>query len=177
MIIDNLLVPSSFLNYSTYEVATACALALGAEKLICIIDGPILDDSGHLIRYLSLHDADKLIRQRAKQSEVAANYVEAVSQEDFKNQEQYQFTDTVPSLLNGKSNAIFQNGLGFDNGNGLWYGEQGFAIGGQERLSRLNGYLSELAAAAFVCKVSTINGSGTISFSFNLLHLRAKSSH
>ncbi|GKD52993.1 probable amino-acid acetyltransferase NAGS1, chloroplastic isoform X1, partial [Tanacetum coccineum] len=28
----------------TYEVATACALALGAEKLICIIDGPILDE-------------------------------------------------------------------------------------------------------------------------------------
>ncbi|KAL9245848.1 hypothetical protein vseg_019451 [Gypsophila vaccaria] len=140
------------LNCNTYEVATACALALSAEKLICIIDGPILDDSGRLIRYLSLHDADKLIRQRAKQSEVAANYVEAVSQEDLKSQELYQFTDTTPPLWNGRSNATFQNGLGFDNGNGLWFGEQGFAIGGQERLSRLNGYLSELAAAAFVCR-------------------------
>ncbi|XP_021717955.1 probable amino-acid acetyltransferase NAGS2, chloroplastic isoform X1 [Chenopodium quinoa] len=140
------------LNCNTYEVATACALALNAEKLICVIDGPILDDFGHLIRYLSLHDADKLIRQRAKQSEVAANYVEAVSQEDLKTQEQYQLTDTIPSLLNVNGNATFQNGLGFDNGNGLWFGEQGFAIGGQERLSRLNGYLSELAAAAFVCK-------------------------
>ncbi|KAL2906506.1 putative amino-acid acetyltransferase NAGS2 chloroplastic [Bienertia sinuspersici] len=140
------------LNCNTYEVATACALALGAEKLISIMDGPILDEAGRLIRYLSLHDADNLIRQRAKQSEVAANYVEAVSQEDLKSQEQYQLTDTIPSLLNGKSNATFQNGLGFDNGNGLWDGEQGFAIGGQERLSRLNGYLSELAAAAFVCK-------------------------
>nr|KAJ0220716.1 hypothetical protein LSAT_V11C200099380 [Lactuca sativa] len=30
--------------------------------------------------------------------------------------------------------------------------EQRFAIGGQERLSRSNGYLSELAAAAFVCR-------------------------
>ncbi|GJW56827.1 hypothetical protein Tco_0103558, partial [Tanacetum coccineum] len=29
---------------STYEVASACALALGAEKLICIINGPILDE-------------------------------------------------------------------------------------------------------------------------------------
>ncbi|KAK9678456.1 hypothetical protein RND81_11G212800 [Saponaria officinalis] len=140
------------LNCNTYEVATACALALGAEKLICIIDGPILDDSGRLIRYLSLHEADMLIRQRAKQSEVAANYVEAVSQEDLKSQELYQFTDTTPALWNGRSNATFQNGLGFDNGNGLWFGEQGFAIGGQERLSRLNGYLSELAAAAFVCR-------------------------
>ncbi|KAJ8439717.1 hypothetical protein Cgig2_009541 [Carnegiea gigantea] len=152
------------LNCNTYEVATACALALGAEKLICIIDGPILDDSGRLVRFLSLHDADKLIRQRAKQSEVAANYVEAVSQ-DLKSHEHYQFADsslsalngkpnaeTSPAALNGKPTAKFQNGLGFDNGNGLWFGEQGFAIGGQERLSRLNGYLSELAAAAFVCR-------------------------
>ncbi|KAH9604357.1 hypothetical protein KSS87_007609 [Heliosperma pusillum] len=156
-----------FLSFSrTYEVATACALALGAEKLICIIDGPILDDSGRLIRYLSLHDADQLIRQRAKQSEVAANYVEAVSQEDLKSQELYQFTDATPSLWNGRSNATFQNGLGFDNGNGLWFGEQGFAIGGQERLSRLNGYLSELAAAAFVCRggvqrVHLLDGTGS----------------
>ncbi|KAJ4914147.1 hypothetical protein Rs2_08768 [Raphanus sativus] len=45
-----------------------------------------------------------------------------------------------------------ENGVGFENGNGLWSGEQGFAIGGEERLSRLNGYLSELAAAAFVCR-------------------------
>lgn len=152
------------LNCNTYEVATACALALGADKLICIMDGPILDDSGRLVRFLSLHDADKLIRQRAKQSEVAANYVEAVSQ-DLKSHDHYQFADsslsalngkptaeTSPAALNGKPTAKFQNGLGFDNGNGLWFGEQGFAIGGQERLSRLNGYLSELAAAAFVCR-------------------------
>lgn len=138
------------LSCNSYEVATACALALGADKLICVIDGPILDDSGRLIHYLSLHEADKLIRQRAKQSEVAANYVEAISQ-DLKSQEYYQFSDTIPSPMNAKS-TIFQNGLGFDNGNGLWYGEQGFAIGGQEWLSRQNGYLSELAAAAFVCR-------------------------
>ncbi|XP_039832423.1 probable amino-acid acetyltransferase NAGS2, chloroplastic isoform X2 [Panicum virgatum] len=47
--------------------------------------------------------------------------------------------------------ASFQNGLGFNNGNGIYSGEQGFAIGGEERLSRSNGYLSELAAAAYVC--------------------------
>ncbi|GMH14849.1 hypothetical protein Nepgr_016690 [Nepenthes gracilis] len=154
VVLSNLCYSSSgeVLNCNTYEVATACALALGAEKLICIIDGPILDEFGRLIRFLTLHDADKLIRERAKQSEIAANYVEAVGDEDVKSQELHKFNETIPSLLNGKSNATFQNGLGFDNGNGLWYGEQGFAIGGQERLSRQNGYLSELAAAAFVCR-------------------------
>ncbi|GFY81069.1 N-acetyl-l-glutamate synthase 1 [Actinidia rufa] len=63
---------------------------------------------------------------------------------------------SVLSTQNGKGfsdsyAATFHNGVGFDNGNGL-SGEQGFAIGGQERLSQLNGYLSELAAAAFVCR-------------------------
>ncbi|KAL9258579.1 putative amino-acid acetyltransferase NAGS1, chloroplastic [Drosera capensis] len=140
------------LNCNTYEVATACALALGAEKLICIIDGPILDELGRLIRFLTLHDADKLIRERAKQSEIAANYVEAVAEEDCKSQELGLFNGAGSSMMNGRSSATFQNGLGFDNGNGLWYGDQGFAIGGQERLSRENGYLSELAAAAFVCR-------------------------
>ncbi|KAL3341368.1 hypothetical protein AABB24_025762 [Solanum stoloniferum] len=52
------------LNCNTYEVATACALALGAEKLICIIDGPILDESGRLIRFLTLQAADMLVRKR-----------------------------------------------------------------------------------------------------------------
>ncbi|GAB2282718.1 Probable amino-acid acetyltransferase nags1, chloroplastic [Dionaea muscipula] len=154
VVVSNLGYSSSgeVLNCNTYEVATACALALGAEKLICIIDGPILDEFGRLIRFLTLHDADKLIRERAKQSEIAANYVEAVGGEDCKSQELYNFSEIAPSRLNGKINAMFQNGLGFDNGNGFWYGEQGFAIGGQERLSRQNGYLSELAAAAFVCR-------------------------
>ncbi|GJS68993.1 probable amino-acid acetyltransferase NAGS1, chloroplastic isoform X1 [Tanacetum coccineum] len=66
---------------NTYEVATACALALGAEKLICIIDGPILDEWGRLIRFLTLEDADVLIRRRAQQSEVATNYVKAIGEE------------------------------------------------------------------------------------------------
>nr|XP_043632566.1 probable amino-acid acetyltransferase NAGS2, chloroplastic [Erigeron canadensis] len=134
------------LNCNTYEVATACALALGAEKLICIIDGPILDEWGRLIRFLTLEDADMLIRRRAKQSEIAANYVKAIGDEE---------SNSIPPQ-NGMASrdrfATFQNGVGFDNGNGLWSSEQGFAIGGQERLSRSNGYLSELAAAAFVCR-------------------------
>lgn len=139
------------LNCNTYEVATACALAIGAEKLICIIDGPILDESGHLIRFLSLQEADKLVRERAKQSEIAAHYVEAVG-EDFYNQEDMNFSQSISSLLDGNGKPTFQNGLGFYNGNGLWYGEQGFAIGGQERLTLRKDYLSELAAAAFVCR-------------------------
>ncbi|THG15286.1 hypothetical protein TEA_013372 [Camellia sinensis var. sinensis] len=158
VILSNLGYSSSgeVLNCNTYEVATACALALGAEKLICIIDGPILDECGRLIRFLTLQDADMLIRERAKQSEIAANYVKAVSEKDLTCLVHSKSNGSVPCLLNGKAvsdkyAATFQNGVGFDNGNGL-SGEQGFAIGGQERLSRLNGYLSELAAAAFVCR-------------------------
>ncbi|KAH6803373.1 N-acetyl-l-glutamate synthase 1 [Perilla frutescens var. frutescens] len=143
----------SVLNCNTYEVATACALALGAEKLICIIDGPILDEYGRLIRFLTLQDADILIRKRAKQSETAANYVKAIDQEDIACAVYNDASDTLPSL-NGKAfgQAKFQNGVGFDNGDGLWSGEQGFAVGSQERQSGLNCYLSELAAAAFVCR-------------------------
>ncbi|XP_058228277.1 probable amino-acid acetyltransferase NAGS2, chloroplastic isoform X1 [Rhododendron vialii] len=158
VILSNLGYSSSgeVLNCNAYEVATACALALGAEKLICIIDGPILDESGRLIRFLTLQDADMLIRERAKQSEIAANYVQAVRGEDLTCLAHGESNGSVTSLQKGKGfsdmhAATFHNGVGFDNGNGL-SGEQGFAIGGQERLSRLNGYLSELAAAAFVCR-------------------------
>ncbi|KAK6923157.1 GNAT domain [Dillenia turbinata] len=143
------------LNCNTYEVATACALAIEAEKLICIIDGPILDESGRLIRFLSLQDADMLIRKRAKQSEIAANYVKAVGKEDLTCLGPNGTNGRGLSSLNGKTygeRPMFHNGVGFDSGNGIWSGEQGFAIGGEERLSRLNGYLSELAAAAFVCR-------------------------
>ncbi|KAL6993857.1 putative amino-acid acetyltransferase nags2, chloroplastic [Sarracenia purpurea var. burkii] len=145
-----------FIHFSTYEVATACAVALGAEKLICIIDGPILDECGRLIRFLTLQDADILIRERAKQSDIAANYVQAVSEDDLTCLAYSESNGSVLSLHNGKSSSdnyatTFHNGVGFDNGNGL-SGEQGFAIGGRERLSQLNGYLSELAAAAFVCR-------------------------
>ncbi|XP_061949725.1 probable amino-acid acetyltransferase NAGS2, chloroplastic isoform X2 [Populus nigra] len=140
------------LNCNTYEVATACALAIGADKLICVIDGPILDESGHLIRFLTLEEADMLIRKRAKQSEIAAHYVKAVGDEDLTFLEHNDSIGILASSLNGKAlsgrhSATFHNGIGFDNGNG-----QGFAIGGEELQSRLNGYLSELAAAAFVCK-------------------------
>lgn len=142
----------AFLRRSTYEIATACALALGAEKLICIIDGPILDESGRLIRFLTLNDADKLIRERAKQSETAANYIKAVAQESVASILRKDSHDSAPY---SKTFAPkFQNGVGFDIGCGFWSSEQGFAIGGQENLGRSNGHLAELAAAAFVCRVS-----------------------
>ncbi|RWR82920.1 putative amino-acid acetyltransferase NAGS1, chloroplastic [Cinnamomum micranthum f. kanehirae] len=141
----------------TYEVATACALAIGADKLICIVDGPILDDFGRLVRFMTLQDADLLIRKRAKQSEIAANYVDAVGEEDIVYPGYLDSNGTNNPFQNGEGfsenyNVTFRNGVGFDNGNGMWSGKQGFAIGGEERLSRLNGYLSELAAAAFVCR-------------------------
>ena len=134
-------------TFSTYEVATACALAIEADKLICVVDGQIFDEHGRVIHFMSLEEADMLIRKRAKLSDIAANYVKVVDEEDHE-----------PSLngrghLNGYAPS-FHNGLGFNNGNGIYSGEQGFAIGGEERLSRSNGYLSELAAAAYVCHVS-----------------------
>ncbi|XP_051215151.1 probable amino-acid acetyltransferase NAGS2, chloroplastic [Lolium perenne] len=132
------------LNCNTYEVATACALAIEADKLICVVDGQIFDEHGRVIHFMSLEEADMLIRKRAKLSDIAANYVKVVDEEEHE-----------PPLnrrghLNGYAPS-FQNGLGFNNGNGIYSGEQGFAIGGEERLSRSNGYLSELAAAAYVC--------------------------
>jgi amino-acid N-acetyltransferase len=90
---------------------------------------------------MSIEEADMLIRTRAKQSEIAANYVKVVGEEDISHVH-----------VNGYT-ASFRNGVGFNNGNGLSC-EQGFAIGGEERLSRSNGYLSEVAAAAYVCNVS-----------------------
>ncbi|VVA23381.1 PREDICTED: amino-acid [Prunus dulcis] len=156
VILSNLGYSSSgeVLNCNTYEVATACALAIEADKLICIIDGPILDESGRLIRFLTLEEADMLIRRRAKQSEIAASYVKAVDEENLSGlgHDDPNATQQNGNALKGRYTTMFHNGVGFDNGSGLWSGEQGFAIGGHERQSRLNGYLSELAAAAFVCR-------------------------
>ncbi|CAE5963611.1 unnamed protein product [Arabidopsis arenosa] len=65
-----------------------------------------------------------------------------------------------PSIYNirrhGDSSCLQETGFRDDTGNFFaakeWVGsgEQGFAIGSEERLSRLTGYFSELAAAAFV---------------------------
>ncbi|KAL5648069.1 hypothetical protein ACJX0J_042424, partial [Zea mays] len=137
------------LNCNTYEVATACALALEADKLICVVDGQVFDEHGRTIQYMSIEEADLLIRKRARQSDIAASYVKVVDEEGINSLHK---GDNRPSLspkayINGYA-ASFQNGLGFNNGNDIYSGEQGFAI---ERLSRSNGYLSELVAAAYVC--------------------------
>ncbi|KAF0900637.1 hypothetical protein E2562_033520 [Oryza meyeriana var. granulata] len=143
------------LNCNTYEVATACALAIEADKLICIVDGQIFDEHGRVNRFMSIEEADMLIRTRAKQSEIAANYVKVVGEEDISYARNLPIKEEKGLGLIGRDfvdgyTASFRNGVGFNNGNGL-SGEQGFAIGGEERLSRSNGYLSELAAAAYVC--------------------------
>ncbi|PUZ72700.1 hypothetical protein GQ55_2G415700 [Panicum hallii var. hallii] len=140
------------LNCNTYEVATACALAMEADKLVCIVDGQIFDEHGRVIHFMSIEEADLLIRMRAKQSDIAANYVKVVDEEGINSLHRgvYEPSMSARAHVNGYG-ASFQNGLGFNNGNGIYSGEQGFAIGGEERLSRSNGYLSELAAAAYVC--------------------------
>ncbi|CAN6450131.1 unnamed protein product [Victoria cruziana] len=159
VVVSNLGYSSSgeVLNCNMYEVATACALAIEADKMICFMNGPIHDDHGRLIRFLTLQDADMLIRKRAEQSEIAANYVKAVGEEDVASSRSIATHEDGHSLENGNGsigryNATFQNGVGFDNGEGIWTGEQGFAIGGEDRLGRINCYLSELAAAAYVCR-------------------------
>lgn len=105
---------------------------------------------------MTLQDADLLIRKRVKQSDVAANYVKAVDEEDVGHPGFHEPKESTRNTWNERdvSIAAFNNGVGFENGNGLWTGEQGFAIGGKEKMSRSNGYLSELAAAAYVCRVS-----------------------
>ncbi|AQL10383.1 uncharacterized protein [Zea mays] len=143
------------LNCNTYEVATACALSIEADKLICIVDGQIFDEHGRVNRFMSIEEADMLIRTRAKQSEIAANYVKVVDEEDINHVRCLPMKHGTEHGMNGRDHingytASFRNGVGFNDGNGL-SGEQGFAIGGEERLSRSNGYLSELAAAAYVC--------------------------
>lgn len=116
-----------------------------------------MDEAGRLIRFLSIQDADMLVRKLAKQSDIAADYVKAVSEEDNTISRLNGSNEHSASLQDGNgyaqwNNATFQNGVGFENGNGIWSCDQGFAIGGQERMSRSYGYLSEMAAAAFVCR-------------------------
>jgi hypothetical protein len=156
-------------SFSTYEVATACALAIGADKLICIVDGQIFDEHGRVIHFMSIEEADKLIRKRAAQSATAANYVKVVDEEGINplHKEAYEPSLNERDCANGYA-ASFQNGLGFNNGNGIYSTEQGFAISGEEQLSRSNGYLSELTAAAYVCHVSVSP------FTLHLCHVVAK---
>ena len=125
-----------------------------ADKLISIVDGQIFDEHGRVIHFMSIEEADLLIRKRAKQSDIAASYVKVVDEEGINSLHK---GDNGPSLsakahINGYA-ASFQNGLGFNIGNSIYSGEQGFAIGGEERLSRSN-------AASFQNGLGFNNGNG-----------------
>uniref|UniRef100_A0A0D9X0X3 N-acetyltransferase domain-containing protein n=1 Tax=Leersia perrieri TaxID=77586 RepID=A0A0D9X0X3_9ORYZ len=117
------------------NVASGNFLGAKADKLICIVDGQIFDEHGRAIHFMSLEEADMLIRKRAKQSDIAANYVKVVDEEGISHLHE----DGEPSLNGNGSGHLdayatsFKNGLGFNNGNGIYSGEQGFAIGGEER--------------------------------------------
>lgn len=170
VILSNLGYSSSgeVLNCNTYEVATACARELQAEKLICFLDGPLLDETGQLIRFMTLQGADELIRKRAEQSETAANYVKAVAGIDYmkslgirksntskENGPIYSNVSSSSGYESGSTSGTGYNRNGMNNENGnvpLTHGRQGLAIGGEERLTRTYGYLSELTAAVFVCR-------------------------
>ncbi|MCO5590425.1 hypothetical protein L7F22_044395 [Adiantum nelumboides] len=160
VILSNLGFSSSgeVLNCNTYEVATACAIELQADKLISFLDGPLVNESGRVIRFMTLQDADEVIQKRAQQSATAASYVKAVAGINY--MKSLGIQDQEPSI--GKE-ISFTNGVASEtikhNGSvrtaeteDASQRGQGLAIGGEERLSREYGYLSELTAAVFVCR-------------------------
>ncbi|BBN10290.1 amino-acid N-acetyltransferase [Marchantia polymorpha subsp. ruderalis] len=187
------------LNCNTYEVATACAIALQADKLLCLLDGPVLDENGRPFRFMTLREADKLIRERASQSIAAADYVKAVAGPAYVRSLGLSVSHGNGSTSNGAVNGARNGSYGSNgrvmniasngscgskgqsrNTNGHARHEidgyakststmapatvpqeksgKGFAIGGLERFSRTNGYLSELTAAVYVCR----NGVGRV---------------
>lgn len=164
---------------STYEVATACATALQADKLLCLLDGPVSDENERLVRFMTLNEADQLIRKRAKQSYTAADYVKAVAgpgyvkslgletkgngsvrdesdSSDFEVALEPKVTtghEHLDSYINGNVYNLEGSSNGRTESSSTT--QQGFAIGGHERLIRTHAYLSELTAAVYVCRVSS----------------------
>lgn len=167
------------LQCSAYEVATACATALRADKLLCLLDGQTVDENGHVIRFMTLQEADQLIRQQASQNHAAADYVRAVAGPDYIRSLGIPSADnglqqlsraggiTVREGLNSipsgskeicNDSSTYKNGRSVPDSNTTeaWERRQGFAIGG-EQLSQGHLYLSELTAAVYVCRVSRTN--------------------
>ncbi|XP_024369175.1 probable amino-acid acetyltransferase NAGS2, chloroplastic isoform X2 [Physcomitrium patens] len=166
------------LNCNTYEVATACAIALQADKLLCLLDGPVCDENGRLIRFMTLEEADKLIRKRARKSYTAADYVKAVAGPGYVkslgletkgNGALLEDADTSNFELTNEANGTNLTGddqidsyvsdgiYKLDSSymaqtQGYSTTRQGFAIGGHERMVGTHAYLSELTAAVFVCR-------------------------
>eukprot|EP00899_Mesostigma_viride_P023963 jgi/Mesvir1/4751/Mv05539-RA.1 len=53
----------SVLNCSSYEIATATSIALKADKLICLLNGPpVLNKDGKVLKWLTLKEADRILR-------------------------------------------------------------------------------------------------------------------
>ncbi|EFJ12067.1 hypothetical protein SELMODRAFT_125041 [Selaginella moellendorffii] len=135
VILSNLGYSSSgdVLNCNTYEVATSCATALTADKLLCLVDGPIVDEKNSVVKFMTLEQADQAIRTQTSQSYTAADYVKAVAGA------KYSISLGLDSFSNGSPMASSHTDQ-----------NSGFAIGGRERQSRT--HLSELAAAVFACR-------------------------
>ncbi|GBG87331.1 hypothetical protein CBR_g45391 [Chara braunii] len=51
------------LNCNTYDVARSAAISLGADKLLCMTDGPVLADNGRIIKWMTLQQGEALIRE------------------------------------------------------------------------------------------------------------------
>ncbi|CAM6096345.1 unnamed protein product [Calypogeia fissa] len=144
------------LNCNTYEVATACAIALQADKMLCLLDGPILDEDQRVLRFMTLQEADKLIRGCAAQSSAAADYIKLVAGPSFIQSEGAQTRGKSGDYTNGATNdshrKIGPDGVAPNSKASQKLLGAGFAVGGNERLSRRNSYMSELTAAVFVCR-------------------------
>ncbi|KAH0450968.1 hypothetical protein IEQ34_021660 [Dendrobium chrysotoxum] len=141
--------------FSTYEVATACALVLEADKLICITDGQIVDEKGCPIRFISIQEEDFMVKNKPKQNQTAANHVKVVGSENYIHPFNFESVGSGKQAMATEAfslgnNANAQNVVGVDNCSASWSIGQGFAIGGEERMS--TPYFAELAAVAFVCK-------------------------
>jgi amino-acid N-acetyltransferase len=159
---------------STYEVATACATALQADKLLCLLNGPVCDENGRLIRFMTVDEADRLLRKRARQSYSADDYVKAVagpgyvqglgletkgngSLHDESDSSTFEATKDITTMGHELLDSYISGGVYKLDGQAESGSttQQGFAIGGHERLNRTHAYLSELTAAVYVCRVSS----------------------
>lgn len=131
------------------------------------------DENGRLLRFMTLQEAEKLIRKRAKQSYTAADYVKAVAGPGYVkslgletkgNDAVYDASDSSSLETNGLvtgheylDSYISDSIYNLDSSGAQTEGSatrQGFAIGGHERLNRTQAHLSELTAAVYVCRVS-----------------------
>lgn len=146
------------LNCNTYEVATACATALQADKLLCLLDGPVCDENRRLIRFMTLQEADQLIRKRARQSYTAADYVKAVAGPGYVKSLGLEIKGMDSASSHEDECKVSEDGMehldSYISADCYKQSEtrQGFAIGGHERLTRTHAYLSELTAAVYVCR-------------------------